>query len=103
MSKKLKLFKPALFAAVLILITGAILLSGGCSKKEQKLNLYAAAGLKKPMDNVISAFQKETGIEVIPNYGHLEDYIPRSKKVNLVIYSFQRIGCILTSSTLTVR
>lgn len=64
-----KLFKPALLTAVLILITGAILLSGGCSKKEQKLNLYAAAGLKKPMDSVISAFQKETGIEVIPNYG----------------------------------
>jgi len=34
----------------------------------QSLNLYVAAGLKKPMDQVIDLFQKETGATVVVNY-----------------------------------
>lgn len=37
--------------------------------KGQKLILYVAAGLKKPMDAVIAEFEKQTGAKVIPNYG----------------------------------
>jgi len=33
------------------------------------LNLYVAAGLKKPMDAVIAAFQKDQGAAVTVNYG----------------------------------
>ncbi|QSZ28329.1 molybdate ABC transporter substrate-binding protein [Aceticella autotrophica] len=39
------------------------------SFKGQKLNLYVAAGLKKPMDEVINIFEKETGAKVVPSYG----------------------------------
>lgn len=35
----------------------------------QTLNLYVAAGMKKPMDVVIDSFQKETGAIVAVNYG----------------------------------
>jgi len=35
----------------------------------QELNLYVAAGLKKPMDTVIDEFQEATGAEVLANYG----------------------------------
>lgn len=37
--------------------------------KGQDLNLYVAAGMKIPMDEVISAFQKESGVIVKVNYG----------------------------------
>jgi len=54
----------------LVLLVGFLLLSAGCTQTEEApLNLYAAAGLKKPMDVVIAKYTNATGIEVIPNYG----------------------------------
>lgn len=59
----------------------AMLLAGmaampGCGQKAgrgefggQTLNLYVAAGLKKPMDRVIQYFQQRTGATVAVNYG----------------------------------
>jgi molybdate transport system substrate-binding protein len=35
----------------------------------QTLNLYVAAGMKKPMDQIIKSFQDETGATVAVNYG----------------------------------
>jgi len=35
----------------------------------QELNLFVAAGMKKPMDTIIEEFQKETGAVVLVNYG----------------------------------
>ena len=35
----------------------------------QTLNLYVAAGMKKPMDTVINSFQEETGATVAVNFG----------------------------------
>jgi len=43
--------------------------SEGAIFKGQKLNLYVAAGLKKPMDEIIAIFEKKTGAKVVPNYG----------------------------------
>lgn len=57
-----------------ILCVGLLLptLTSGCGKQQSKkyteLNLYVAAGLKQPMDEVITIFEKETGIKVVPNY-----------------------------------
>ncbi|HON80839.1 MAG TPA: molybdate ABC transporter substrate-binding protein [Methanoregulaceae archaeon] len=54
----------------LFLIVGFLLLSAGCTEdKEAPLNVYVAAGLKKPMDVVIAKYTNATGITVIPNYG----------------------------------
>ncbi|MDI6604594.1 MAG: molybdate ABC transporter substrate-binding protein [Thermoanaerobacteraceae bacterium] len=75
---------------LLIFLVTAMIVFGGCSSKTdknttntlknnkqettasfkgQKLNLYVAAGLKKPMDEVIAIFEKETGAKVVPSYG----------------------------------
>jgi len=35
----------------------------------QTLNLYVAAGMKKPMDEIITGFQEETGAAVAANFG----------------------------------
>lgn len=35
----------------------------------QTLNLYVAAGMKKPMDQIIKSFEEETGATVAVNYG----------------------------------
>lgn len=57
-----------------ILCAGLLLLAfiSGCGKQQAgeqaELNLYVAAGLKQPMDEVIATFEKETGIKVVPNY-----------------------------------
>lgn len=39
------------------------------SSKDKTLTLFVAAGMKKPMDAVITKFKAEKGIEAIPNYG----------------------------------
>jgi len=55
---------------ITIIISGLIMALSGCGpKEEEQLNLYVAAGLKTPMDKVVSIFEEETGIKVIPNYG----------------------------------
>lgn len=63
----------------------SLVIMGGCSQKNeqttlpsntqstpsftgQTLDIYVAAGLKKPMDQVIDLFQKETGATVVVNY-----------------------------------
>jgi len=54
------------------LLIGFLLLTAGCTSQqsEQKpLNIYVAAGLKKPMDVVIAKYSNATGVTVIPNYG----------------------------------
>jgi molybdate transport system substrate-binding protein len=53
----------------LILIIGFLLLTAGCTSEQKSLNVYVAAGLKKPMDVVIAKYTNTTGITVIPNYG----------------------------------
>lgn len=73
---------------IALILTMAFLASlavmGGCAKtpsqsasqsttstpsfEGQTLNLYVAAGMKKPMDQVIDLFQKETGAKVVVNY-----------------------------------
>ena len=69
-----------------IILTIALLASftvmAGCAQKNptpvepekksfegQTLNLYVAAGMKKPMDQIIKSFQDETGATVAVNYG----------------------------------
>lgn len=54
----------------MFLLVGFLLLSAGCTQTEEApLNVYVAAGLKKPMDVVIAKYTNATGITVIPNYG----------------------------------
>lgn len=55
------------FAVAVFLLGGSVYSNAGT--KEHKLNLYVAAGLKKPMDVVIENFKKEKGnVEIAPNY-----------------------------------
>lgn len=61
--------------AICALVVGVLLLAG-CGRQSGRgafggktLNLYVAAGLKKPMDQVIQSFQQETGATVAVNYG----------------------------------
>lgn len=51
------------------LIIGVLLLSAGCVSQQTPLNLYAAAGLKKPMDVVVANYTSATGSNITPNYG----------------------------------
>ncbi|RDV84844.1 molybdate ABC transporter substrate-binding protein [Ammonifex thiophilus] len=58
----------------LLLLGGIIMtLLAGCKQQPQaqpkELRIFAAAGLKKPMDEVIARFEQEKGVKVIPNYG----------------------------------
>jgi molybdate transport system substrate-binding protein len=53
----------------LFLVVGVLLLSAGCTTEPSSLNLYAAAGLKKPMDVVITNYYSTSGANVTPNYG----------------------------------
>ncbi|AGL01090.1 molybdate ABC transporter substrate-binding protein [Desulfoscipio gibsoniae] len=64
-----KVLKKLLCTLTAIIVTGSVMLLSGCSTKEEQLNVYVAAGLKKPMEKVITAFQEETGVKVTPNYG----------------------------------
>ncbi|NLX49957.1 MAG: molybdate ABC transporter substrate-binding protein [Methanospirillum sp.] len=51
------------------LIAGLLLLSAGCVSQDAPLNLYVAAGLKKPMDVVIANYSASSGSDITPNYG----------------------------------
>ncbi|AIS53148.1 molybdate transport system substrate-binding protein ModA [Thermoanaerobacter kivui] len=75
---KRKIWLLTIFTMLMFLISGCVnagKTSNETSKIEranytgQKLYLYAAASLKKPMDEVIFSFEKKTGAKVIPNYG----------------------------------
>jgi molybdate transport system substrate-binding protein len=61
-------------AMVIMVLVPLLLVVSGCStqpegvEEEQSLNLFVAAGMKKPMDAVIEKFQDETGVKVVPNY-----------------------------------
>ncbi|MCK9362508.1 MAG: molybdate ABC transporter substrate-binding protein [Syntrophales bacterium] len=60
------------FTRILILflvISGVFFAKEGTCGDPVKLNLYAAAGLKKPMDVVVDKFSKEYGVKIFPNYG----------------------------------
>jgi molybdate transport system substrate-binding protein len=54
---------------VMLIILALFATVVGCEPEANKLDLFVAAGLKKPMDEVIAIFQEETGIEVVPNFG----------------------------------
>lgn len=77
---------------MLLLVTGALMIAGCSSQQEasqpkeqpeaqpaasndlqqfkgQKLSLFVAAGMKKPMDETIAAFQEKSGATVLVNYG----------------------------------
>lgn len=56
----------------LLTLAGIIIimvLCAGCTSEKTSLNLFAGAGLKKPMDVVIDHAGSEKGINVTPNYG----------------------------------
>ena len=64
---------------VMLVIISLILVASGCSTPETgdasessenagPLQLFVAAGMKKPMDAVIEKFQAEKGVKVAPNY-----------------------------------
>jgi len=59
---------PALILS-LILFTGCGKKIGSGVYSGKTLNLYVAAGMKKPMDQAIQLFEKETGAVVAVNYG----------------------------------
>ena len=52
-----------------LVISGVFFVNEGTCGEPVKLNLYVAAGLKKPMDVVVDKFSKASGVEVFPNYG----------------------------------
>jgi molybdate transport system substrate-binding protein len=57
-----------------VLVAGGLLLLGltlavNAGADAVRLNLYAGAGLKRPMDVVVERFEKAYGVDVIPNYG----------------------------------
>lgn len=53
----------------LFLVVGVLLLSAGCTAEPSSLNIYTAAGLKKPMDVVIAKYNSSEGANITPNYG----------------------------------
>lgn len=64
---------------VMLVMVSILLVASGCSTpgtgdaaegsgNEQPLQLFVAAGMKKPMDAVIEKFQAEKGVKVVPNY-----------------------------------
>ncbi|NLS45645.1 MAG: molybdate ABC transporter substrate-binding protein [Firmicutes bacterium] len=61
-----KLISTILISLLLVLI---ISVPGFAKFKGQELNLYVAAGMKKPMDKTIESFQELTGSVVLVNYG----------------------------------
>lgn len=80
--------KKALGVLLCLMFLAALFIIGGCgseqppagngsapeaaapneNREQQKLLLYVAAGMKKPMDAVIAKFEEETGHKVVPNY-----------------------------------
>lgn len=79
--------KKFILSLLTVTLLASLVVIGGCGQKTesqptektstpekqsfegQTLNLYVAAGMKKPMDETIELFQKETGATVVPNYG----------------------------------
>lgn len=60
--------RSSLFLVMALFFLSAGVCSNACAG-EEKLNLYVAAGLKKPMDVVIENFRKENeNIKVVANY-----------------------------------
>ncbi len=56
---------------MLVLVLLILTLSGNivaATGKNDPLQLFVAAGMKKPMDKIIEKFQAEKGIKVVPNY-----------------------------------
>jgi molybdate transport system substrate-binding protein len=62
----------------------ALLLLVGCGKapeaENRVLRLYAGAGLRRGVDAVVSAFEKDTGIKVEPDYGGSGMIISRARE-----------------------
>jgi molybdate transport system substrate-binding protein len=65
--------------AVMLVLVSILLTASGCSApatgdtaensgNDGPLQLFVAAGMKKPMDTVIEKFQAEKGVKVVPNY-----------------------------------
>lgn len=67
---------------IFIVLSVAILFSG-CSKKSPELNFFCGAAVKVPMEEILSNFEKETGIKVNVIYsgsGNLLSQMELSKK-----------------------
>lgn len=63
-----KKFSKGIFTLGMVLLASSVIMAGCGQPKAEKLNLFVAAGLKKPMDTVIDRFQKQTGAQVVVNY-----------------------------------
>lgn len=61
--------------ALILLLVSGFLVPGplGCGDKKEEetetLRLYAGAGLRRAVDELVAEFEKETGIRVVPDYG----------------------------------
>lgn len=61
--------------ALISIVVSVMLVSvffAGCTSnaaQQKNINVYAGAGLKKPLDTVIEQYQKEKGVNVTVNYG----------------------------------
>ena len=77
MSDSRRLFSPSR-AVVFLLLVAATLFSVSCSKKSD-VKLYAGAGMRKGIDALVEAFEKETGLEVEVDYGGSNVVMARAK------------------------
>jgi len=77
--RKNMLVKFQQLLVVTLVLISMLVLACGCSSQqsgevtenagnEKPLQLFVAAGMKKPMDVVIEKFQAEKGVKVVPNY-----------------------------------
>ncbi len=66
-------FLPALLVVLLLTLAVNSIVTYAAEDlsqfKGQQLRLFVAAGMKKPMDETIAAFEKASGARVLPNYG----------------------------------
>ncbi|NLY56348.1 MAG: molybdate ABC transporter substrate-binding protein [Firmicutes bacterium] len=65
-----KFLSVLLVVLLLTFVVSAVYAAEDLSRfKGQQLRLFVAAGMKNPMDETIAAFEKASGVRVLPNYG----------------------------------
>ena len=72
MAKKTR--RPVVLAAMLL----SVALLGGCREKAS-VRLYAGAGLRHAVEELVAEFRRQTGIHVVPDYGGSGIIISRAR------------------------
>lgn len=60
--------RPLACLTAALFAVAALMGCGGDGESRESVKLYAGAGLRRAVDELITEFKKETGIEVVPDY-----------------------------------